>query len=112
LAPRTASPVCDLGLVDLIAQVVGCFETRRRPHHAVDVDHLAADPTDEVVVIVIDSVLEARGRPDGLNAPYETFCNEDTEGVVDGLPRDGADVQRHLFGDVVGGDVRLRRDRS
>ena len=59
-AIRTAPPVGDLGLVDLVAPVVGRRETGRGADRAVDVDHAAADAADQMVVVVADAILEAR----------------------------------------------------
>ena len=58
-AIRTAPPVGDLGLVDLVALVVDRRETGRRADRAVDVDQTAADAADQMVVVVADAILEA-----------------------------------------------------
>lgn len=58
-AIRTAPPVGDLGLVDLVAPVVNRRETGGGADRAVDVDQTAADSTDQMVVIVTDPILEA-----------------------------------------------------
>ena len=71
-AIRTAPPVGDLGLVDLVAPVVDRRETRGGADRAVDVDHAAADSTDQMVVIVADPILEASRRSGGLNAPDQS----------------------------------------
>src|SRR5687767_7049610 len=47
---RTAPPVGDLGLVDLVAPVVDRRETRGGADRAVDVDHTTAGSTNQVVV--------------------------------------------------------------
>jgi hypothetical protein len=60
-AIRTAPPVGDLGLVDLVAPVVGRRETRGGADRAVDVDQTAADSADQMVVVVADPILEASG---------------------------------------------------
>ena len=59
-AIRTATPVRDLGFVDLVAPVVDRRETRGGADHAVDVDHTAADSADQMMVVVADPILEAR----------------------------------------------------
>ena len=58
-AIRTAPPVRDLGLVDLIAPVGAGGQTRGGADRAVDVDHTAADPADQVVMVIADPVFEA-----------------------------------------------------
>ena len=60
LAVGTASPVRDLGLVDLIAVVVVGRETRSFANRAVDVHDAPADPTDQMVMVVANAILEAR----------------------------------------------------
>ena len=109
-AVRTAAPVDDLGLVDLVALVVGRRETGRGADRAVDVDHAAADAADQMVVVVADPILEASRRPGGLDAPDETLGDQDAEGVVHRLERDGADLGPDDLGHAVGRDVGLTRD--
>jgi hypothetical protein len=79
---RTAPPVGDLGLVDLVAHVVDRRETGGGADRAVDVDQAAADSTDQMVMIVADSILEASRGSGGLNAPDKAFGKQDAEGVV------------------------------
>jgi len=59
LAVGAAPPVGDFGFVDLVALVVARSETRGVADGAVHVDHAAADSTDQVMVVVADSILEA-----------------------------------------------------
>ena len=87
-----AAPVDDLGLVDLVARVVGGGEARRVADRAVDVDHPAAGAADQVVVVVADAVLVAGRRAGRLDAPEEALVGEDAEGVVHGLAGDGAEL--------------------
>jgi hypothetical protein len=58
-AIRTAPPVGDLGLVDLVPPVVARRETGGGADRAVDVDHTAADSADQMMVVVADPILEA-----------------------------------------------------
>ena len=108
---RTAPPVGDLGLVDLVAHVVGRRETRGGAHRAVDVDHAAADSTDQMVMVVADPILEPSRRPGGLNAPEEALGDQETERVVHRLEGDGADLGPDDFSHAVGRDVGLTRNR-
>ena len=101
-----AAPVDDLGLVDLVARVVGGRQARGVADRAVDVDHPAAGSADEVVVVVADPVLVAGRRPGRLDAPEEALVGEDAEGVVHRLARDRTDLGPHDAVDVVGGAVR------
>jgi hypothetical protein len=79
---RTAPPVGDLGLVDLVAPVVDRRETRGGADPAVDVDHTTAGSTNEVVVIVANPILEASRRSGGLNAPDQPRRDQEAQGVV------------------------------
>jgi hypothetical protein len=65
-----------------------------------------------MVMVVAYTVLEPGRRPGGLNSPDQTFGDEEAEGIVDRLKRDGADLGPDRFGHAVGRDVRLTRDRS
>jgi hypothetical protein len=60
-ALRTASPVGDLGLADLVAHVIGRDETRGGADRAIDVDQTTADSTDQMVMVVADPLLRQRG---------------------------------------------------
>ena len=93
-AVRAAAPVDDLGLVDLVAHVVDRGETGGGADRAVDVDQLAAAATDQVVVVVADPVLEAGGRPGGLDAPDDARVAQRPERVVHRLAGDGPDLRR------------------
>ena len=108
-AIRAAPPVRDLGLLDLVAAVVGRVQTRGLADRAVDVDHAPTDSADQMVMVVADAILEARRRSRGLNAPDQPFGDQNAERVVDRLERDGTDLGAHSLGHSVGGDVRLTR---
>jgi hypothetical protein len=62
-----------------------------------------------MVVIVADAILEASRRPGRLNAPDEASCDEDAEGVVHRLERNGTDFGSDDFAHTLGRDVRLAR---
>jgi hypothetical protein len=111
-AIRTAPPVGDLSLIDLVALVVHRRETGGGADRAVDVDQTTADSTDQMVVVVADPVLEASRCPGGLNAPEEAFGDQDAEGVVHRLERDGPDLGPGDLRHFVGRDVGVTRDRS
>jgi hypothetical protein len=64
-----------------------------------------------VVVIVADPILEASRRSSGLNAPDQSFGNEEDQGVVYRLQGDGTDLGPDDLGHGVGRDVGLTRDR-
>ena len=108
---RTAPPVCDLGLVDLVAATVVRREARRCADRAIDVDHAAAVSTDQVMVVVADAIFEASRRPGGLDSPDKPFGDQQGQTVVDRLQRDGPDLGPDGLGHGVGRDVRLTRNR-
>jgi hypothetical protein len=54
-----------------------------------------------VVVVVTDPILVEGRRPRGLNAPDEALLDQDPQGVVDRLSRDGTDHSANVFGDFV-----------
>lgn len=80
-------------------------------HRAVDVFRGAARAADEMVMVVVDAVLVACRGASRLNAPDQTLVGEDTEGVVDGLTGDGADLFAHDLFDLVRRGVGMTRDR-
>jgi len=108
---RTAPPIGDFGLVDLVAPTVGRSETRRGADCAIDVDHAAAGSTDQMVVIVADAIFEASRRSRGLNAPDEALGDQQGQGVVHRLERDSTDPGPDNLGHGVGRHVRLTCDR-
>ena len=57
LARRTTPPVNDLGFVDLETVIIVRGEARRHPDRAIDIVHLAAASADQVMMVVIDSIL-------------------------------------------------------
>jgi hypothetical protein len=70
-------------------------------HHAVHVDHRAAAPADEMVVVVADPVLVASGGAGGLDAAGQACLLEDAEHVVHGLRGNGAEPQPRGPGGVL-----------
>jgi hypothetical protein len=64
------------------------------------------------MVVVIDSILVAGRRTDRLNSPDEAIVDEHAEGVVDGLARDGSDVDAGGLGHALGRDVGTTRHRA
>ena len=58
-----------------------------------------------MVVVVADPILEASRGSGGLDAPEQAFGDQDAEGVVHRLERDGADLGPDGLGHGVGRDV-------
>ncbi len=63
------------------------------------------------MVVVTDAVFVKSRGPCGLNAPDETLFGEDGEGVLDCLPRNGADLGANVLGDGIGRGMGPARDR-
>ncbi|RFC44724.1 MAG: hypothetical protein DVB28_000888 [Verrucomicrobia bacterium] len=63
-----------------------------------------------VVVVSHPIFVEGRGTG-GLNAAQKALLHEGSEGIVDGLPRDGTDLGAHGFGEGVRGAMGVRRYR-
>jgi len=110
-AVRTSSPVANFGLVYLIASAVPGFETRRPPNRAVYIHHAAADATDEMVMVVTDTILVAGRRARWLNTSDEVRCDQDIKCVVHRLQRNRADFCANGARDDIRRDVRSPGDR-
>ena len=112
MAGGTTTPIGHLGLVDLEAIDIRCFETRSIAHCAIDVDDVTAFATDEVVMVVSDAVLVQSGRANRLNSTDQTFVDQKAEGVIHRLAGDCSDVGLRCLGDVFGRAVGLVGHRS
>ena len=64
-----------------------------------------------MVVVVADALLETSRRAGGLNAPDKVLGDQDAEGVVHRLERDGTDLGPDGLGHGVGRDVGLTGNR-
>ena len=53
---RTRAPVNHLRLIDLVTRGVGGGQTRGVANGAVDIDRFSADATNQVVVVVTDTI--------------------------------------------------------
>ena len=108
---RTGTPKNHFRLINLVARIGGGRQARGIANSAVDVDRLATRSTDQVVVIVTDTIF-VEGRGSGrLDAPDEAPFGQHSEGVVDSLSGNGTDLGANVFSDVVGTAVGSCRDR-
>ena len=96
--------------MDLVALVVERGEARGVPDRAVDVDHAAAESTDQMMMVVADAIFETRWRSCRLKAAEEPSVDQHGERVVDRLKRDGADLGSDHLRDRVRRDVRMTAD--
>ncbi len=108
LARRAAPPVDDLGFVDLETVIIVRGETRCQPDRAVNIEHLAAAPADQVMMVVIHSIL-VPGRGSGrLDPADEVPVGQGTEYIVYRLARDRSDDRPDVFDQLVSGGVGMR----
>jgi hypothetical protein len=108
----TAAPIGDLGLVDLVALVVGRGETRGLASRALDVHDATADAADQVMVVVANAILVASRRTCRLDASENLLRDQHVEGVVDRLQRDRADLRSDRVCYCVGRDVRMHGNNA
>jgi len=93
-----ATPVHDLGLVDLEPVIVVGGEAWCRTYGTVDVEHDAAFAADEVVMVVPHPILVPCDRSGRLNAAHQVLLDKDAEGVVDGLTGDRTNAGPDVLG--------------
>jgi hypothetical protein len=103
------TPIGDFGFVDFVALVVRRFETRSRADRAVHVDHARTVATDQMMMIVVYAILITSGRSFRLDSTKKTVLHQYRECVVDGLARNGADIQLGDFENFISGHVRVSR---
>ena len=109
--PGTGAPVDHLRLIDLVTRVGGGGQARGVADGTVNIDRFSAGATDQVVVVVTNTILVAGRRSGGLDAPDESLLDKHPEGVVHRLSRDGTNLGANVLGDVVGRAVGLTRHR-
>jgi hypothetical protein len=112
LAFWASAPIDDLCFVDLEPGIVRGRQAGRSTVGAFDVDDPPTSSADQMVVVVADFMFEARRRSGRLDSPEQTLVSQDTEGVVDGLTGNGADLVTYGVRDLVGGAVGQTVDRS
>ena len=87
--------------------IIVCGETGRHPERAVDIEHGAAAPANQVMMIVAHSVL-VPGRGSGrLNPADEALVGQDAERVVYRLARDRSDDRPDIFDQFVSRSVGM-----
>jgi hypothetical protein len=91
-AVGTPTPEDHLGLFDLVAPIVVCVEARCGADGTFDVDSGAALAADQMMVVVTHPVFVPGCGTRRLDTSKQTFVDEHTERVVDGLSRDRSDL--------------------
>src|SRR5438132_13952870 len=94
----TGAPVDHLRLINLENRVGGGGQARGVAGGAVDIDRFSAGATDQVVVVVTNTILVEGRRSGGLDAPDESLLDQHPKGVVHRLSRDGADLGANVLG--------------
>ena len=84
-AVATQPPVNDLGFVDEEAARIGRLQTWPIADGAVDVLRNAASAADDVVMVVVHSILVPSGGPSGLDTPQDAALGKQAKRVVDRL---------------------------
>lgn len=105
-------PINDFGLINFESVVVGSRQTRRRTDRTVDVEHRFARPTDQMMVVVTDTIFVPSRRSCRLDSTDEVLVYQYAERVVDSLARNGAEVGSNIVGKFVGRGVSMRRKSS
>ena len=88
----------------------GSAEARRGADGAVDVGDGLAAAADQVVVVVPDARLVARGGAGRLDAADQSGSGQRVQHLVDRGGRDRTDLLARGHGDLVGGRVRMPDD--
>lgn len=104
-AVGAATPVHDLGFIDLESLVVGRGQAGRVTHRTVDVNGPITDPADQVMMVVTDPGFVPSRRTGRLDATDKALVGHDPKGVIDCLTGDRADLTADKARDVVGGAV-------
>jgi hypothetical protein len=86
---------------------VGGRQTRGGADGTIDVNQAAADPTNQVVMIIADAIFKSGRQPRGLNAADEALGHQHAERIIDRLQRDSADFGPDELGNAVGSDMWL-----
>lgn len=81
------APVHDFCFIDFETCVVGSRQAWGRTDRAIHIDDDSAPATDDVMVVVADTVFVQSRGANGLNAANETFLREHSESVVYRLTR-------------------------
>lgn len=106
------SPKNDLCLVDLVTGVVGCVQAWGFAHRTIDIDCLSANPTNDMVMVVADTVLIQRRGAGWLNPSDQPLLGENSQRVVNGLFGNGANLGKHRFHNLIRPAVRIFGDRT
>lgn len=111
LAGGAVPPPRDLDLVDGEAGRIGYVKARSVTGGAVDIDHHAAVPADEVMVVVADADFEEGGSAARLDTPDQVSRVEGVERVIYGLRGHAAELDARAVGDRFDVKMFARSDR-
>ena len=80
---------------------MGRGQARSVADGAVGIDRFSAGATNQVMVVVADTILVTSRRTGWLNTPDDALLGQDSQRVVHRLPRYGTDFGASLLGNVV-----------
>jgi secreted PhoX family phosphatase len=104
-----STPVGDLGFIDFVALVVRRLKAWSRADRAVHVYDASTVTTDQMMMIVVDSIFIASCGSFWLDTAKETVGHQNRERVVDGLARNSSDIQLGDVENFISGHVRAIR---
>ena len=110
-ALRAGPPVHHLRLINLISRIVHNIQTRRLPGCTIDIDHLSAASTDQVMVIITYPILIPRRRSRRLNPPNQTMLRQSPQSIVNCLTRNRPNLRPHVFRQIIRRAMRTPRHR-
>ena len=102
-------PKNDFGFVNFEAVVIIGGQAGGGTNSAVDVEHHVARPTDQMVVIVTDSIFVSRGGSSWLDSTNEVLVDQDAQRVVDSLARNRTENGPDIVSQLVGGGMSMGR---
>lgn len=104
-AVGAAAPEDDLSFLDDESVVVGWVDAWSLSHTAIYVDRPTACPTDEMMMVVVDTIFVPSRGSSWLDPAEQTFVGEGPQRVVDGLSGYRPDLGSNELLDVVGSPV-------
>jgi hypothetical protein len=96
-----SSPIDHLSVINLVPHAVGSGQARCLANGAIDVDRLSTATTNQMMVIVADTVFVSRSRASRLNAPNQALFDKRAQDIVNGLFGDRSDLRSNQFRDLV-----------
>jgi len=109
LAFGADTPVNDLSFIDFEAQFIGSLQARLLSHGTINVGCLATIATNDMVVVVANSIFIKCRCARGLDAANQAFFSQHPQGVINSLFGYGTNLCPHFFSNLFCRAVRARR---